>query len=119
MDDPATAMDDPATAMDGALRAHTLFNRILPHGYDILNTSPEGLLCGLEAICKSGTAILPEENVPTVWELQEIARGEDYKEQNALFATEEELMNNVNYFSADQLGLMLQIWGKSRGINLQ
>lgn len=106
-------------AVEGAPRAATIFKTTFPFGYIKLPTSPEGLLCGMEAIVKSGKALLPDISVPTVKDLQAIARGKEYKDQNAMFATEDELMNNTNYFGADQLALMLQLWGVTSGINLQ
>lgn len=84
-----------------------------PYGYEIMNTSAEGLLCGRYSVILSMSAQYPELPCPTRDELQDIF--DSMKDEFA----EVYHMDNINNFSIDQVALVLYAWGMSCGLNMR
>ena len=89
------------------------FEQAFPYGYQIMNTSAEGLLCGWHSVILSMSAQYPELPCPTREELQDIfhCQKDDFAEAFD--------MSNDNNFSIDQVALVLYTWGLSHGFNLR
>ena len=89
------------------------FESSFPYGYEIMDTSSEGLLCGWHSVILSMSAQYPDLPCPSRDELQEI-----FDSQTDEFAEVFD-MDNSNNFSIDQVALVLYSWGMSHGLNLR
>lgn len=91
------------------------FSADFPHGFRLIPTSANGLLCGLFAIIHSLQNQAPSVRIPTVEDLQTVAEG-------AIAARfrdtglEEDFSRNLSY---DYVAAVLREWGSQNGHNLQ
>ena len=89
------------------------FESSFPYGYEVMNTSAEGLLCGWHSVILSMSVQYPDLPCPTRDELRGIFAS--MKDEFAEIFD----MNNINNFSIDQVALVMYAWGMSRGLNLR
>lgn len=90
------------------------YRKCFPDGYEIIPTPGIGLYCGFAAVIKTMETMHPDIPLPTIEELLEIFNTEDVQEEIAPF-----LLDNVNNFTADEVGLVLRLWGECFFLNLR
>ncbi|KIW25608.1 uncharacterized protein PV07_08774 [Cladophialophora immunda] len=87
----------------GLIPAPLLGEEDFPYGAGILETSGEGLLCGLHALCESWGK-QRSDDPPTVEELQAVVDSEAY------MSTTVPGLDNTNNFYAEQLAVIINLW---------
>ncbi|KAL7767857.1 hypothetical protein ACKLNR_002158 [Fusarium oxysporum f. sp. zingiberi] len=85
--------------------------------YDIIPTSAFGLECGLHALIHSITSQLPDHLPPSLDDLRRILSSDEMRHRTA----PSELAVSLGHSNllVDQVAGVLQLWGQSRGLNLQ
>lgn len=77
--------------------------------YEILETSGEGLLCGIRAVIGSLESQTTFETIPSVDDLMNLLNDENFRSFEA--ETRQQARDNENNFYIDQLGAILYAWG--------
>jgi len=105
------------TARSGELaHARAELSLVFPAGFQIIPTSGEGNLCGLNAILTSMTAQMPDLEPPTLENLTEVLKTEEWAEVIREFSADDVDVSNTNNFTIDQVGRILHIWTSSQGL---
>jgi hypothetical protein len=96
--------------------ARKIFSERFPHGASLIETSGDGLLCGLRALCESVKA---QEIYPTVSvdELQDFVESPDLQSFEA--ETKGHGRKNQENLYIDQLAGIIRLWGQQQKLDLQ
>lgn len=90
------------------------YDRVFPHGFRIIPTPGDDLLCGFFAVIRSMAAMHPSLVRPSIPALQRVLHSPAYIEHATAFG-----LTNDSYFSVDQVGAVLFFWGREYGLNLR
>jgi len=93
--------------------AQTAYNHSFPNGHLTIPTPTSNLHCGLAATTLTMLAMHPPPH-PTTASLLSVFHSPLYASHAAGFG-----LSNENNFHVDQIGLVLFLWGRERGLDLQ
>jgi hypothetical protein len=97
-----------------SMAAGHMLAQAFPHGFDLLDTSSDGLLCGMYAIQLSIEAQLPHITPPTIIELRQLFRDPQFR-RLAIAAD----LTHRNHLNASQMTALAYDWGRKTGLNIQ